>query len=77
MLFVIKNNYVCIVILKRIAMKTKRTYEDFINIILKPIFHTTTDEIKWVLKKKEWSEPYKVVYKNELKKRKQRELVLA
>jgi hypothetical protein len=54
-----------------------RTYNDFINIILKPVFHTTTEEIKWVLKKKEWSAPYKNIYKDELKKRKERELVLA
>lgn len=58
-------------------MAKKRTYDDFINIILKPVFHTTTDEIKWVLRKKEWSEPYQKVYRSELRKRKARELVLA
>lgn len=58
-------------------MKVKRTYDDFINIILKPIMFTTTDELKWVLKKKDWSEPYKAVFELELEKRKSRNLVLA
>lgn len=58
-------------------MKVKRTYDDFINIILKPIMFITTDELKWVLKKKEWAEPYKAVFELELNKRKAKELVLA
>lgn len=58
-------------------MKVKRTYEDFINIILKPIMFTTNDELKWVLKKKEWAEPYRSVFELELSKRKAKGLVLA
>ena len=46
----------------------KRTHNDLINIILKPLHYVTDDELKWVLKRKE-SKPYKDLFKTELKKR--------
>lgn len=54
----------------------KRTHDDFINIILKPAFYITDEELKWVLKRKE-SKPFHNVLKGELKKREERKLAFA
>lgn len=56
--------------------KRKRTHDDFVKIILKPLFYVTDDEIRWVLKRKE-SKPYKNLFRTELKKREQKSLVFA
>ena len=56
--------------------KRKRTHDDFIKIILKPLFYVTDDEIRWVLKRKE-SKPYKELFRGELRKREQKNLVFA
>lgn len=54
----------------------EKTHEKFVNIILKPLFHITDDELKWALRHKE-SKPYKNLFRTELKKRERKNLVFA
>lgn len=46
-------------------------HEKFIQIILKPLYYVTTDELKWVIRCKD-AKPYKRLFKEELRKRKRK-----